>query len=415
VRRDARAWLYVASALLAANVHAGCKQIGATSESPIPSESPQASAVPALLASAAAALPPPILFSDAGPPAPPLRGDLPFPSATYLAPLPTKDATYLHVDARLTSMDLGFARRAETLSVAAESLRKRGDVRLAVDLGYGRMLLAHSGASLLPTGSKLRSRVDQLGFLLETQEQDRYRVVAPGALRALWAEGRFDVAPATPLEATPEATFGKFGTARTRRVRLQGSAGSAIIEIARIEGAAENGVLLLRMLEELLGGRRSSLALAVDELPVRAEYRWSSRGGYLFEVTAAVRKNEPSAVQLTCPSERSTFDPTLFRPSGSGLFYSTRELETLRAPEKSGDAHGDLRISSQDAEPLLVWVEGVPIAVVAPRSSFDMPGLRNGQYNVQLRTFFDDRAPQAKLVTVPGRMGDSKSDLSKYN
>jgi hypothetical protein len=409
VRRTARAWLWCASTLLAAHVHAGCKQLSATSEAPIPSESPQASAVPALLASAAAALPPPVPFNDAGPPAPPLRGDLPFPSTTYLAPLPIKDASYLHVDARLTSMDLSFARRAETLSAPAESLRKRGEVRLAVDLGYGRMLLAHSGASLLPTGSKLRSRVDQLGFLLETQEQDRYRVVAPGALRALWAEGRFDVAPATPLEATPEATFGKFGTARTRRVRLRGSAGSAIVEIARIEGTADNGVLLLRMLEELLGGRRGSMALAVDELPVRAEYRWSSRGGYLFEVTAAVRKNEPSALHLNCPSERSTFDPTLFRPSGSGLFYSTRELATLRAADKSGDAQGELRISSQDAEPLFVWVEGVPIAVLAPRSSFDLPGLRNGQYNVQLRTFFDDRAPLVKSVGVPGEWATTKS------
>src|SRR5689334_4561410 len=116
--------------------------------------------------------------------------------------------------------DLSGPPHAPEVNVAGlDAARKKTELRLAIELGATRMRVALLGAGwVLPPETELRARSDRYGHVVVWPGGATYRPVAPGALRALIGERRFDVAPVTPAELVTKEDVGKRIGIRTRKV-----------------------------------------------------------------------------------------------------------------------------------------------------------------------------------------------------
>src|SRR5690606_8026946 len=101
----------------------------------------------------------------------------------------------------------------ETNPEAREQLRASSDFSLVIDLFQtGRMrVVVDSELFVMPKGSELRARDDYLGHLLVFDRQRAYTPILPGALRALFTEGRADAAPLTKPKIAELGTSGFLG------------------------------------------------------------------------------------------------------------------------------------------------------------------------------------------------------------
>src|SRR5579859_1972775 len=251
-------------ALLLALLAAGCR--GAAVDPPGAGTSPQANAEPAPLANVATATGTATATTtgaDAGPPPEALRSD------RALSP----DAPHETVrelggkDTRSDSKELGgYVMQAvvhtgegppapkgpEVNAAAIEAARRKLEARLAVTVSQTRARIVLSGGWLLPQDAELRARVDRYGHVLIVPGEEGYRVVEPGALRALLGERRLDVAPLSPAETTSTGEGARRLNQRTRRVDIATRAAKATFELGTFRDAGDGGGLVCRALLDLV-------------------------------------------------------------------------------------------------------------------------------------------------------------------
>jgi hypothetical protein len=258
-------------------------------------------------------------------------------------------------------------------------------------------------------------------------------VAQPGALRALFGERRLDVAPLSPANVTAsgdgggrklEGTLaaspqrGQHLNLRTRRVDLSTRAAKATFEIAALRDAGEGGVLVCRMLLDLVNAPPSTRACSVDEMPVHAELRWTTQGVLAFDVTSIARRLDLAAQDLAAPPGSATFAPGPPPAAAGEALLSKGDLASFRSapvdvpPALSRDAQeappetGLLLLNSSD-ELRVAWIDGAAAAWVAPGGREWLGSLVRGRYVVQSRTFLGDAWGPPRTVVVPGT-----SDLS---
>lgn len=396
----APAWLVLGISFVA------CRAASSATDTPDARESPQASAQPALLAIApttpASASPASML--EGGPLPTPFRGD------EVLSPdtLSREGVGYtLSAVFRPTEV-MGPVRSPELNSSGLDAARKTTENRLAIDLSPTHMRVSFLGHGfVLPPEAEVRARSDHYGHVFVWPGAALYRPLPPGSMRALLGERRFDVAPIAPAEVTLRDEGGRRIGIRTRRAEVTTRAARASFEIGKLEGASEGGVLLCRLLLDLMNAPPGTPLCALDELPVRVEFRWTQRGALVFELTGALKRTDIPSSTLHVPPHTASFAPSPMPVAGIAALLTPQELGALRtgdvevpaAPNVSGDA---LVLVNSTIELRVLYLDGVPVAWAAPNSRGELHGLHRGRYVAQWRTFLGDVAETALAQPVPG-------------
>lgn len=371
--------------------------------------SPQAQAVPAPLAQTpVVASAQPALAPDAGPPPVPVRADQTIPADGFTPPKGDVVVGWVLTGA-FRPLEVAPAPRPAEASVASlEALRKKTEARVTVEMTGTRARVVLAGLGfVLPEGTELRSRADRWGHALVLPGTTTYRAVPPGALRALLSERRLDVAPALAAEVIPQGDGPRRIGQKTRKVEVQTRAGKATMELARAPELGDGGALFARALLDLVGAPTAAVAQA-DEVPVRVEYKWTRHGGLVFEASALTRKVDLAAATFLAPPAGAVLvtDPIPSAPVVPLL--SAAELAQLRTtpidvPTPPNVSSTGLEIATGSEEPLLLWVDAMPVAWVAPRARGELLGLPRGRYQAQFRSFLGDTVGGPLPVTVPGR------------
>lgn len=414
---------------------------GAQSSEPVDAPaSPQATAEPAPLAQAPTSPPSgaPIQTNpEAGPPPQPMRGDQDLPVDVPREPSKEKeqardtpkdlresrDLAGWSMQAVLRPSDVAGAPKAgEVNERALDVVRKKTEPRLLVDLSQTRMrmILASAGFAL-PVDTEVRARLDRYGHVLLLPREGTYRVVAPGALRALFGERRLDVAPLVAAEISPAGEGPRRFGFRTRKVEVSTRAAKASFEIAVVKDAGEGGPLLCRALLDLMNAPPSTPLCATDDIPVRAELRWTTKGAIVLEAQTLVRRTDLATNAMAAPPASVSFAASPIPAVGADVMLSRAELASLRTnaielPPSPPDAaapraeSGLVLVNGTD-QLRFAWIDGVAAAWIAPGAREELPSLVRGRYVVQWRTFLGDAFEPGQLVSVPGTseigMGDA--------
>jgi hypothetical protein len=357
---------------------------------------------------------------DAGPPPLPMRPDFDLPGDVPHETRPidkgakeSRDLVGYSLVAYLRPSDAaGPPKAAEVNERAIDAAKKKTETRLEIDISQtrARIVLASAGFAL-PQGSELRARVDRYGHVFVSPDDGTYRVVPPGALRALLGERRLDVAPLAPADVTAVGDAPRRFDARTRRVDVATRAAKATFELATMKEAGEGGSLLCRALLDLMSGAPSTPLCGPDDVPVHAELRWTTRGSLTFDVVSASPRTDLPPTDLAAPPPQYAFVGAPPPPFDSMLLLSRSELAAFRSNAVDvpmpRDAQAPLPesglvlVNSTD-ELRFVWIDGAAAAWVAPGGRLPMTMLLRGRYNVQWRTFLGDAFDVSQTVTVPG-------------
>jgi hypothetical protein len=308
---------------------------------------------------------------------------------------------------------------------AIDGARRKTELRMAIDVSQTRARFVLSGGFVLPQGTELRSRIDFYGHIVMWPDEGTYRVVEPGALRALLGERRLDVAPLSPatvawsesdgvgrrIDGAP--VRGQQRGVRTRRVEVSTRAAKATLELGTFHDAGEGGVLVCRMLLDLMNAPPSTAACDPDDLPIHAELRWTTQGALTFDVISIVRRADLPTQSLATPPSSAAFAIGAPPMAPGEALLSKVELAAFRtAPADVGPAvardpqepapESGIALSNASDELRVAWVDGVAVAWVAPGGRQWLPSLLRGHYVVQWRTFLGDSWTPPRAVLAPG-------------
>jgi hypothetical protein len=404
-------------AVIAASALVACKAGAPVSDAPGARESPQAKAEPAPLANVPApmtSIAPLTTNLEAGPPPVPMRGDVPIP-ADSLTP---KEIAGWSLQAVLRPSDVPPPMKApEASATAIEAVRKKTEARLSIDLAaaHARIVLASQGFAL-PEDTELRARADRYGFAVILPGAPVYHVAAPGTLRALIGERRIDVAPLANAELVARGDGARRLGLRTRKAEVTNRAATTTFEIAHVADLGEGGAIVCRALLDLMNAPPSTPVCTTDDVPLHAELRWTTHGAIVFDATALARRPELTSQMLLTPPTSLSFALPSIPYAASRLLVTQQEIVAFRTapaelpppaiapiappPAPSSPAAGLTLINSTD-ELRFAWLDGVPIAWLAPTARESIPTLLRGRYTLEWRTFLGDVIDPAQTITVP--------------
>jgi hypothetical protein len=291
---------------------------------------------------------------------------------------------------------------------------------MEVDLAPGHARAVLEDGFVLPAGTELRLRTDRLGYVVVAPDGDTYRVGAPGSLRAVLAEGLYDVAPTSAAEVVVRGEGAHRHGRPTRRVEVTTRAAKGTFEIGRLPDVGDGGALVCRMLLDLMSAGPSTTVCGDGEVPLHVELKWGAQppepaggrkrvaGAFVFEATALVRRTDLASSLLLAPPPNASFVATGEPVRGAHTFLSRGDLAALRvgAGESAGPRPGDevpavLSLHNSTDELRYVWLDGVPLAWLAPGGRLDVSGVPHARATVQWRTFFGDAIDAAQSVTLP--------------
>ena len=361
-----------------------------------------------------------LIVPDAGrPPPEPIRHD----EALSRDTLTQRDGVGITLAAKWIWRDVPKpAAEPEANEDGIQASRDKTELSMTVDLAYaGRMRLAFTSAAFpLPAGTEIRSREDRYGHTLVWPNGNAYRALAPGAMRALFAERRADV---TPLVAGTVKELGK-GTLiglPTLRSQVKTPTGTATIEQADVVTAGRAGALLCRTLLELNAVQPSTPVCKRSRVPLKAAFEWAGGGGITFEVSTMTRRQDIPIGVVYVPPSGAQFKPAELPPEASGVFLSRADLLSFRNTEKKPpeppgpDAPGEGAYAVNQTDTLrYVLIDGVPVAWVRPRQQQYIIGPRAGRYSVGWRDFFGAHVTPPEVVQFPAKViVGGKADAGK--
>lgn len=391
-------WAALFFASLPAFASVACTRAAAPGESQDHPPSPQAQVMPAPLANAQAAesarLAP---EADAGPPALPLRAYDELSDSPPAKDLPTH------------ALELAFrqgdspppAKGPDVNVPGVEAARKKAELRAKVDLSTTRLRMQlEGGGFVLPPDVEIRARADRLGHVAVVGA--KYRPLPPGTMRAFFAERRFDVGPLDHAEVLAKGEGTRRLGLRTRRVELVARSSKVTVDLAHIADLGEGGTLLCRYLLDLASALPRTPLCGPEEVPLFAEYRWSSQGVFVVEALSYARRTEVTGAQLLVPPVGSIRTDELFPRDRAGRMLSPPELRALRHGDPT--SMSELEVQNPTNALTIVWIDGAPAAWLAPSGTLMLFGLAPGRYQVAWRSTFGDQSAPTEVVTAPGRV-----------
>lgn len=302
----------------------------------------------------------------------------------------------------------------EVNAQAIEAARRKTEAHVSIEASATRARLAVSGAWAAAQGTEIRARVDRYGYVVVAPGQSEYRVAAPGALRALLGEGRFDVAPLGAADVVSAGEGARRLGARTRRVEVATRAAKATFEIATMRDAGEGGTLVCRVLLDLMSAPPQTPACTTDEVPLHAELRWTTRGALSFDVTSIAQRFDLPAQDLAAPPSSASFvaeaprtpPAVMLLPKSDLASFRTAPVDVPAAPPRDARApvapEAGLVLVNASEQMRVAWIDGVPAVAVAPGARESLPSLLRGRYTLQWRTMLGDSWEAPETIAVPG-------------
>lgn len=346
------------------------------------------------------------LVGDAGSPPPrPLRGDQPLPHDT----LTLREASGITLAARWIWAGVPAAPNLPELDKdALKRARAKTALTMSIDLALaGRMrMVFDSPAFPLPANSELRARLDRYGQILVWPSGRAYRVLPPGTLRAVFAERRTDVLPLVSGTAHA-AGHGKLLGFATTRTNLTSAMGGLTLEQARVGGTGQSGELLCRLLVELIAVDPATPVCRHQLVPLLAEFHWVEGGELSFQVDGISHLQDLLLGDIYVPPAEADFEPDGLPPEASSALLTAAELGALRSrpaktgpPAKNAPKQGLTLVNHTDTLRYLL-LDGVPVAWVRPRGSLHVNGTKPGRYLASWRDFFGTAITPPRTVELP--------------
>jgi hypothetical protein len=339
----------------------------------------------------------------------PMRADQP-PDADIL---PLRDMLGVALDGEWRYADQPPPIKSPEMNqVGIDAARKLAAPRMSVELApQGRMRVVFTSRGLpLRQGSEIRARTDRYGHVLVWPNGAAYRVLPVGAVRTVLGERRIDAIPLVrPLTSMRSEGARRLGFA-TKKWEVATRSGKMVLEMARIAGAGEAGVLWCRFLSEIISLDPSAAPCTADEVPLRAQFIWPRGGGVTFEATAVSEKAELVPNQLLVPPSAGEFTPGSPPPDGGGLFLTSDELAAFRtrpvevAPIAPGAPRDGLLVHNATDVARYLFLDSVPVAWVDPNRDQLVLGPPRGRYQLQWRTFFGEASNPPLIVDLPARV-----------
>jgi len=301
----------------------------------------------------------------------------------------------------------------EGLDNARESTRHEWKIEL---LEFGRMRIVFDSPSFTVTKfTEIRARTAHFGHILIWPDIEAYRIVPPGAMRALLDERRLDVSPIVAGRlSTVKSSPPRFGfPTKTRSAKTPW--GKLELQQAKTTNAGQGGPLLCRLLAELISVRPQTALCEENLVPVHAKIAWKDGGSITFEVgSLLIRKDFPVSL-FTVPPPGAKFTDSGLPPDASGIFLDRAQMAAFRTrnapapsprtdPEATGaPGEGFIALNRTDALRFLV-LDGIPVAWVPPHGKKYVIGSRPGRYSVQWRSFLGVETSPAREILIPARI-----------
>jgi hypothetical protein len=302
-----------------------------------------------------------------------------------------------------------------------EAARRKSEPLFAIDLTPGHARAVLEQGFVLADGTELRMRADRYGYVVVAADGESYRVAATGSLRAVLGEGLFEVAPSSAAEVSGHGEGARRLGRATRRVEVTTRAAKGSFELARMPELGDGGALVCRMLLDLMSAGPATPVCTDGDVPLHVELRWSGQqpqvtaakgrvsGVSVVEAVSLVRRTDAVATSFLAPPPSAKFVLTGEPVHGSHLFLARADLAALRiageapAGGRAGEAPAAmLSLHNSTDELRYVWLDGVPLAWLAPGGRLDVSGVPHAKATVQWRTFLGDAVDPAQVVTLPG-------------
>ncbi|MCC6648638.1 MAG: hypothetical protein IT374_24105 [Polyangiaceae bacterium] len=335
-----------------------------------------------------------------------LRSDEPMPPDT----LGAKETSGVSLVMEWKPQELPSPPRApETHAEGLATLRRATALRTTLQLTEtGRLRLVFEGRGFpLPAGTELRARGDRLGHALVFPGATEYRPAAPGTLRSLFGDRRLDALPLVSGQIGPKKELPPRLGRAVSRYSITTKLGALTLDVARAPELGQGGVMLCRLLVELVGVDPSTLACEADQLPIRAHLAFPTGGIVLDLSDLPAKRVELPLADLSAPPPGATLAAAT-TPTGPAVVASreelallrTRELDTTPAPGAPPDG---LLVRSGVDSLRAVMLDGALVAWLDAGESVTLAGLRRGRYTASSRTLLGDAADAPRAVEAPGR------------
>ncbi len=300
------------------------------------------------------------------------------------------------------------AQAPEVVAAALRDAASKTELKIAVDLGsIGRMRLSfESPAFPLPAHAEIRAHTSYYGHVLVWPNGSAYRVLAPGSLRAMFAERRADVSPLLRATVTPGES-GSLLEHKTQKTNIETSLGTLSLEQTTVPGSGGGGPLFCRLLVELIGAEPTTEACRADRIPLAARYKWAAGGTISFSATTLSDRKDIPLGYLDVPPAGATFTPGELPPPSSGVFLDREDLarfrnRVVRVGAPSPHAPGEGIIGKNDTTLLeYLLIDGVPVAWVRPNTQQYVIGPVAGRYSIGWRDFFGTKITRPSIVELP--------------
>lgn len=347
-----------------------------------------------------------LILPENGPPRPrPLRAGVSLPADA----LGREEQVGVVLHATFKHRDVPAAPKAVEIDTAGLDTARRltAPAVTVTATALGRMkLVVQSRALPLPFRSEIRGRFDRLGHLVLWPGLTKYRVIPSGALRTTLGERRVDVTPLV-LGTRIKTGTGKHLDLATRSVTIESALARIRLELATVPEAGAGGMLLCRSLVEMAGVDPSSNECKTEEIVLFAALDWIDGGGIDFEATSIERRTDlaPGEILFPPPGAEATSEGLPDAPDG--VYLTQTELAAFRSkpiPEiKAGPgAPADGLIAENGRDYLMMlWLDGVAVAGVAPQSRRYLVGPLKGRYVAQWRTFLGEHVEEPVTVEIP--------------
>lgn len=387
---------------------------------PTTEPSPNASIMPAPLASEIEPEPKPGATRDAGAPAD-AGSDAGAVSTRFLREdsavdpdLAPRESTGVRATMRMRWLDLPpFPRLPETNTEASQRLREALAFELVVELSVGGRMRAriNSDAFVWPRGTELRARLDRVGNVLAWSSGSSYSVLPVGTLRAALNEARPDSVPLSKPKLVTDGGGNVLGAA-TERIELSTPMGRLVVEQALLANAGASGKLWCRVLSELIAAEPLNPACERAYVPLRAEL-FSRAGGHVLIETIRLERDHVTLdpVALQTPPGGAIFRPLEVPSSSPAQVPSSERMRELRVralartekPDPGAPKDG-LVIQNRGDVLRYLLLDGLPVARVAPRSEVKLEGLLPGKYALATLDFLGDDPTPLRIVELPARV-----------
>jgi hypothetical protein len=285
-------------------------------------------------------------------------------------------------------------------------------------------LIARGSSGPFPAGTELRSRADRLGHALLWPDGRSYRVVPPGALRALMLDRRVDRVPYVDakmklLEGGPEG--------ESRLVEITTAIGRARLHTAHLKDLPYAPILLCKALLELIRVDGNDQLCPSGHLPLKLEIVWSEERHLVIELgelrpasdLMIERFRIPPELPILKSGELPPFENYLLREAEREktlLLTKVQEPPLSVAPEQVAAGHGaspsslllpqpqnEIELRNDFDRPVFVIMNRIPVLLLGPSELIRLY-TKGGQVSLSARDFLGEVVVAEQPINVPIRL-----------